>query len=133
MAVTVMPTNAQVFEDRNGNSFIIMDVIHTTGDDTNVIVPDSAVSVAHLPGENPATAIAQGTTGSNTATVNPASGVMIVHNSTSGASGLGFDFVAGDGIKQVIIDTAVASQTLKLVVRCIGSAAGMGSTNSADL
>jgi hypothetical protein len=130
---TIMPTNTLTVDDRAGNSFIIFDVHHTTGTDSNVIVPDSAVSVAHLPDVNPATAIAQGTTGSNTATVNPATGVMIIHNSTSGASGLGFTFAASDGVKQVIIDTDVATQTLKLVVRCIGNAAGSGSTGAASL
>lgn len=125
-------TNAQTFEDRAGNHYIILDVYHQNGDDTFVIVPDSAVSVAELPGTHAAptlTAIA----GSATGTISPSANEMGVQNLTSGASGLGFDFVANDGVKQVHIDTSSTTGTYKLVVRCIGSAAGTGSTNAADL
>jgi len=134
MAEVVVPTKQLVVDDQAGNFYIIAEVHHTTGDDTLLVVPDSAVSCAELPAANGvAPAITQGSTGSNTATVNPASGAMVVQNATSGASGLGFSFVAGDGVKQVIIDTNVATGTYKIVVRCIGSAGGVGAGNSADL
>lgn len=132
MAVTLVPTNSKTFDDKRGNSFIVMEVQHVTGVDSVIDVPDSAVSVAELPPTVAAPTLVQGA-GSNTAAVNPSSSGIAIENEVSGASGLGFTRQSGDGVKQVIIDTAAVSGTYMIVVRCIGSAAGLGSTKEAGL
>ena len=132
----VMPANLVTVDDRSGNSYMIFDVvIGALSEDVNetyVILPDSAISAAELPASNAAPVISL-IAGSDTATVNPSTDEMAVINDTSTASGLGFTFVAGDGVKQLIIDQTVAAGTYKIVVRCTGSAAGTGSTNAANL
>lgn len=131
----VIPSNAQIFDDRAGNFYIIFDVTHTNGNDTRIVVPDAAVSVAELPGTH---AVQTLNAVAGSATTEPAvtTNEMAVGNNTSLAAtttGLGFAFAADDGVKQVHIDTLSTSGTYKLVVRCIGSAAGMGSTGAAGL
>lgn len=132
MATTYVPTDAQIFDTRDGNAFMIFSVQHVNGVDTLINVPDAAVSVAELPSTNAAPTLAS-VAGSDTAAANPSSNQVAVQNATSGASGLNFTYVAGDGVKQVIIDTGSTSGTYLLVVRMIGSAAGLGSTGDANL
>ena len=83
----VMPKNTVTFSDREGNTYLIFDaVVSGTADDMFIIVPDSAVSVAELPGTHSLqtlTAIA----GSATGTITPSADEMGVQNLTSGASG----------------------------------------------
>jgi len=131
----VTPTNSLVVDDRAGNSYIIFDVSHTSGNDTRVVVPDSAVSVAELPGTH-AIQTLNAVAGSATSEVAVTTNQMAVGNNTSLAAtttGLGFAFQTDDGVKQVHIDTLSTTGTYKLVVRCIGNAAGSGSTGAAGL
>ncbi len=132
MAITLVPTKVKTFDDKAGNSYIVMEVNHVTGADSVIDVPDSAVSCAELPSTVAAPTLVQGA-GSNTAAVNTSSSGIAIENETSGSSGLGFTRAAGDGVKQVIIDTAAVSGIYTIVVRCIGSAAGTGSTKEAGL
>lgn len=132
MATVLFPTNMKVFDDQAGNTYLVFSVNFTSGDDGLIIVPDAAVSVAELPSTNAAPTLAM-IAGSNTAAVNPSANQIAVENATSGSSGLGFSFAANDGVKQVIIDTGSTTGTYTLVVRCIGNAAGIGSTKSLSL
>ena len=130
---TVIPTKSMVVDDKYGYHYIIMDIQHVEGADSIVVVPDSAISAAQLPTtRNAATQIAL-IAGSDTGAINPSDNEMALENLTSGTSGLGFTFQAGDGVKQLIIDTAVASGIYKIVVLCVGSPAGTGSTKEANL
>jgi hypothetical protein len=128
---TVIPTRNTEVDDGFGNHYLIMQVSHTNGEDTLVAVPDSAVTCAELPDSNIAglTRIA----GSNTAAINPASSQYALQNTTTGASGFGFNYQTNDGVKQVIIDTGTATGTYTIVVKLSGSAAGVGAGNSAGL
>ena len=99
---TVIPTKSSTFEDKYGNHYIIMEVNIVTGDEQIIVVPDAAVSVAELPATH-AVQTLNAIAGSATTTISPSTNEMGIQNLTSGASGLGFSFVAGDGVKQVVI------------------------------
>jgi len=130
---TVLPTRTTEVGDGAGNHYIILEVQHTTGADSLIPVPDGAYSVAELPSTNAVSTLVN-QAGDDTAAVDPAAGKICVQNATTAASGLGFDWQANDGVKQIIIDTDAATGTYVLVVRCAGgSAAGIGSTGAAGL
>jgi len=130
--ITLVPTKEFTFSDKWGNTYIVMEVNFVTGADTFIVVPDSAVSVAELPATH-AVQTLNAIAGSATSTISPTANQIGVQNLTTGTSGLGFSFAAGDGVKQVHIDTGSTTGTYTLVVRCIGSAAGTGSTKEAGL
>jgi hypothetical protein len=94
--------NLLTCEDRQGNHYWIFDILHTTGDDTNIEVPQCVLSAAEIPADA-ATAV----------------DVTIV-NTTS-----------NDAVREIQIDTAVATATYKIIARFRGSAAGMGSITEA--
>lgn len=130
---TVIPTKLTRVDDKYGNHYMIFDVPHVTGADSIVIVPDSAVSAAELPATRNAAPTLALIAGSDTGAINPSANQMALENLTTGVSGVGFSFQAGDGVKQLIIDTGTATGTYTIAVRCIGSPAGLGSTKEANL
>jgi hypothetical protein len=94
--------NLLTCEDRNGNHYWIFDILHTTGDDTNIEVPVNILSAAEIP-----------------ASAVTAVDVTIVNTT------------ANDAVREIQIDTAVASGVKKIIARFRGSAAGMGSITQA--
>ena len=130
---TVLPTKKTEVGDGAGNHYIILEAHHTTGAQSLIPVPDGAYSVAELPSTNAASLVNQA--GSDTALINPASGKICIQNTTADvSSGLGFNWATDDGVKQIIVDTDVATGTYVFVVRCAGgSAAGIGSTGASGL
>ena len=124
---SVIPSNQQVFETRDGEWYLVATLEHRNGVTTYFNVPDSAASVSELPRDiTVAAGLAKQTTdtsGSN----------ITITNQTTGASGLGFTWAAGDGVRQVTINTDATSGTYKVVVRGIGSAGGTGSTKGTSL
>ncbi len=100
MATTTTALQNVVYvDDRNGNHYWIFDVYHTTGTDTNIEVPHSILSAAEVP-SGAATAV----------------DVTIIA-----------DDDATDAVREIQIDTAVATGLIKIIARFSGSAAGMGS------
>ena len=94
-------------DDRNGNHYWICDVWHTTGTDTDVLVPNSVLSAAQIPD-----GAANG-------------GSVTITNDT--------DSTAQESVqKEVVVASAIATGLVKLIIRFSGSAAGMGSGH-ADL
>ncbi len=122
---TVIPTRVTQVDDRAGNHYEIFEVQHVTGTTTDVIVADSAGSVSELPADI--------TAGAGVAKEASTAAGITIRNQTSGASGVGYDFAAHDGVKQVTIHADVASAIYNVVVRHLGSAAGTGSTGHSDL
>lgn len=122
---TVIPTKITEVDDRFGDHYSIFEVRHTTGTASDIIVPDSAVSASELPDDI--------TVDAGLAKETSTSAGVTIRNQTSGSSGVGFTFAAGDGVKQVTIASGAATGTYKIVVRHVGSAAGLGSTGSAGL
>ena len=116
--VTIVPTNSTDIDDRAGNHYQIFIVNHTTGAASDIVVDDSAVSACELPPDI--------TTSAGLAKETSTSAGVTIRNLTSGSSGLGFTFAAGDGVKQVTIASGVATGTYVIVVRHVGSAAGRG-------
>jgi hypothetical protein len=99
MTDTTNLLNVVHVDDRNGNHYWICDVYHTYGSDTDILVPNSCISAAQIPDD--------GTTAV----------VVEVHA----------DDDKDDFVREVSIDTAVATGLIKLIIRFSGSAAGMGS------
>jgi hypothetical protein len=124
----VMPVRTTTCDDKAGNHFIIIEINHTNGEDSVVMIPDAAVSIGDLPADAGVGLLR--TAGDNNAAVNPASGRFALENTQTGASGLGFTFAANDGVKQLVVDTDVATGTYFFVVRCVGSASGTASTSA---
>lgn len=122
---TVIPTKEIKIDTRDGNHYQVFEVQHITGTASDIVVDDSAVSACELPPDI--------TSSAGLAKETSTSAGVTIRNLNSGASGLGFTFQAGDGVKQVTIASAAASGTYKIVVLHVGSAAGVGGTNSADL
>lgn len=122
---TIMPLKEQNVDTRDGNHYIIYTVQHTTGAISDIVVPDAAVSACELPVDITASA--------GLAKETSTSAGVTIRNLTTGASGLGFTFATGDGVKQVSIASAAASGTYIIVVRCIGSQSGLGGTKGTGL
>ena len=89
-------------EDREGDHYWIFDVLHTTGTDTNIEVPQSILSAAEVP-----TGTARG-------------GDVTIVNTTS-----------GDAVREIQIDTGETTGIKKIIARFRGSPAGMGSATEA--
>lgn len=105
----VIPQDVTQVDDRAGNHYTIFKVKHVTGTATDVIVDNSVVSAAEL---NDDLANATG-----------------LNKETSASAGISLDDdSATDGVKEVTIASGVASGTYIIVVRHVGSAAGMGSS-----
>ena len=85
-------------DDKEGNHYWIFDILHTSGDDTNIEVPTTILSAAEIP--------------SGAAT---AGDVTIVA-----------DVTAGDGLREIQIDTGEATGVKKIIARFRGSPSGMG-------
>lgn len=98
MVDTTNLLNVITVDDRNGNHYWICDVWHTTGADTDILVPNNVISAAEIPAD-----------GTTAVTVE-------VHA----------DDVTTDSLREVSIDTAVATGLKKLIIRFSGTA-GMGS------
>jgi hypothetical protein len=98
MVDTTNLLNVVHVDDRNGNHYWICDVWHTTGADTEVLVPDSVLSAAQIP-----------------------------DSAANGGSVTIDDDVATDSTKEVVVASAIATGLVKLIIRFSGSAAGMGS------
>lgn len=122
---TVHPLRTTQVDDRFGEHYTIHRVKHITGTASDIPVDDSAVSACELPDDVTAAVGLQKETSTS-------SGVTI-RNLTSGTSGLGFDWVAGDGTKQVTIASSAATGTYVIVVRHLGSAAGTRGSSYAAL
>jgi hypothetical protein len=123
---TVLPLRSTQCDDRYGEHFTIVRVQHITGAASDIPVDDSAVSACELPDDITASA--------GLAKETSTSAGVTIRNQTSGASGLGFDWVAGDGTKQVTIASGAATGTYTIVIRHLGSAAGSrGSSYAAAL
>ena len=100
MATTVtLIKNVVQVDDREGNHYWIFDVDHVTGTDTNIEVPQSILSAAEVPA-GAATAV----------------DVTIIT-----------DVSSTDAVREIQIDTGVASGTKKIIARFRGSPAGMSS------
>jgi len=84
-------------DDRNGNHYWICDVYHTYGEDTDILVPNNVISAAEIPAD-----------GTTAVTVEVQA-----------------DDDGGDYLREVSIDTAVATGLKKLIIRFAGTA-GMG-------
>jgi hypothetical protein len=99
MTDTTNLLNVIQVDDKNGNHYWICDVYHTTGADTDVLVPNSVISAAEIP------------PGASTA------GTVTIENDDS----------ATETVQAVVIDTGESTGLKKLIIRFSGSAAGMGS------
>ena len=101
-----MAQNVFQVDDRRGNAYTLLDVVHVTGTASTFTVDQSAVSAAHSP-SNGQTAINIEST--------PSSGVSLATSVALSATRVG------------TIASGVASGTYTIVVRHVGSAAGIGS------
>lgn len=124
--VTVVPTKTTQVDSRDGNHYTIHTVNHTTGAVSNIVVDDSAMSACEMPDDITSSAGLDKETSTS-------SGVTIRNLTDDSDSGLGFNFNADDGVKQVTIASAAASGTYIIVVRHVGSAAGTTGTGAANL
>ncbi len=97
-AVGTALRNVIKVDDKEGNHYWIFDILHTSGDDTNIEVPTTILSAAEIP--------------SGAAT---AGDVTIVADVTS-----------GDGLREIQIDTGEATGIKKIIARFRGTPAGMG-------
>lgn len=122
---TIMPTKVQDVDTRDGNHYRIFTVVHTTGTASDIAVPDTAASACELPVDI--------TVSAGLAKETSTSAGVTIRNLTTGASGFGFDWATGDGQKQVTIASGAASGTYIIVVRMIGSPAGLGGTKGTGL
>ena len=95
--ITLLQNVIQV-DDKIGNHYWIFDVPHVTGTDTNIEVPMTILSAAEIP--------VDGTT---------ARDVTIITDET-----------ANDALREIQIDTGVATGLIKIIARFRGSPAGMG-------
>lgn len=114
---TVLPLRTTQVDDRFGEHYSIFRVKHVTGTASDIPVDDSAVSACELPDDITAAAGLVKETSTS-------AGVTIRNLADDTASGLGFNWVAGDGTKQVTIASGAPSGTYTIVVRHLGSAAG---------
>jgi hypothetical protein len=97
MTDTTNLLNVITVDDRNGNHYWICDVYHVYGADTDILVPNNVISAAEIP--------ADGTTA-----------VVVEVHADDGTN---------DYVREVSIDTAVATGMKKLIIRFSGTA-GMG-------
>lgn len=116
---SIIPSKVAWADTRDGNHYQVFTVTHTTGAVTDIIVDLSAVSACELPNDITVNAglVKETTTSAGVTIADPTSG--------SHQSGT---FAAEDGIKTVRIASAAASGTYIIVVRHVGSAAGVASS-----
>ena len=98
MVDTTNLQNVVQIDDRNGNHYWICDVFHTTGADTDVLVPDSVLGASEI--------TADGSRGAD---------VQVTA-----------DDDAADSVREVTIATGTPTGLIKLCIR-FGGTAGMGS------
>lgn len=99
MANTVtLLRNVIKVDDKEGNHYWIFDVPHTNGTDTNIEVPSTILSAAEVP-PDAATAV----------------DVTVIDDVTS-----------EDALREIQIDTNVATGVYKIIARFRGTPAGMG-------
>jgi len=106
--VQVIPTRITNVDDRFGNHYQIFQVNHTTGNSSEILVDQSAVGAAELNSDLMTSA-------------------GLVQEATESAGISMSDDDTTDGLKEVVIASGAASGTYNIVVRHIGSAAGLGS------
>jgi len=112
MANTAFPvTESDSLDLRNGQAFKVYTVNHTTGTQTNLSVDQSAVAACEL--------------GTNMTASAPGQSAGLAKE-TSASAGISLA-AAGSGVKKVQIASGVASGTYTIVVRFVGSGAGIGS------
>ena len=97
--VDAKPQNVIQVDDRAGNAYMIFQVHHTTGTNTDIEVDNSVVSAAEIP-----------TTG------------------TGGTVTITTDDSATDGLREVTIDTGETTGIKTIIARFSGSSAGIGSS-----
>lgn len=109
--VTIIPSKTVSVDDRFGNHYKIITVHHTTGAVSTVDVDNSAMSACEIPDD---------------ITVD----VGLAKELTTSAGITIADTDATDRKKELTVASAAATGTYIIVVRYIGSAAGLGASGA---